>query len=122
MLALHKNPKELSILELRRIIETVPPEENPAVSAYQMRYHFLLAGPFSCLVVVGLAVPFAVFGVRSNPMIGILICMACLLVFYLLTVIATIIGEQGIIPAYIAAWIPNGTLFGVVIGLFRRAH
>lgn len=122
MLALHKDPKELSILELRRIIETVPPEENPAVHAYQVRYHTLLAGPFSCLVVVGLAVPFAVFGVRSNPMIGVLICMACLLVFYLLTVIATILGEQGVIPTSIAAWMPNGVMFATAIWLFRRDH
>lgn len=122
MLALHKDPDELSIFELRRIIETVPPEENPAVSAYQVRYHSLLAGPFSSLVVVGLAVPFAVLGVRSNPMIGILICVGCLGVFYLLTVIATILGEQGILPASVAAWVPNGTLSGLVIWLFRRAH
>ena len=122
MLALHKDPNELSIFELRRIIETVPPEENPAVHAYQMQYHTLLAGPFSCLVVVGIAVPFAAFGVRKNPMIGILICIGCLLAFYLLTVIATIIGEQGLLPAYVAAWIPNGTLFGGIIWLFRKSR
>ena len=122
MLALHKEPKELSIFELRRIIETVPPEENPAVYAYLMRYHSLLAGPFSCLVVVGIAVPFAVFGVRRNPMIGILICMCCLMVFYLLTVIATVLGEQNILPAPIAAWLPNGILFGVALWLFRKAN
>ena len=122
MLALHKDPKELSIFELRRIIETIPPEENPAVRAYQVRYYSLLAGPFSCLVVVGLAVPFAVFGVRSNPMIGILICMACLLVFYLLTVLATIIGEQGIISASIAAWIPNSIMFVTAAWLLRKAY
>ena len=122
MLALHKDPKELSLLELRRIIETVPPEENPVVNAYQVRYHSLLAGPFSCLVVVGLAVPFAVFGVRSNPMIGVLICMACLMLFYLLTVIATIIGEQGVISSSIAAWIPNGVMFAIAAWLFHKAH
>ena len=122
MLALHKDPDELSIFELRRIIETVPPEENPAVSAYQVRYHSLLAGPFSCLVVVGLAVPFAVFGVRSNPMIGILICVGCLGIFYLLTVAATILGEQGVLPASFAAWMPNGMLSVLVVWLFRRTH
>ncbi len=122
MLALHKDPKELSIFELRKIIETIPPEENPAVLAYQLRYHSLLAGPFSCLIFVGLAVPLAVSGVRSNPMVGILICMGCILVFYLLTIAATIIGELGLMPASIAAWIPNVTLFGTVIWLFRRAH
>ena len=122
MLALHKDPDELSIFELRRIIETVPPEENPAVRAYKVRYHFLLSGPFSCLVVVGVAMQLVTFSVRSNPMIGILICVGCLGVFYLLTVMATILGEQGILLAPVAAWMPNGVLFGLVIWLFRRAH
>jgi lipopolysaccharide export system permease protein len=122
MLALHKDPDELSIFELRRIVETVPPEENPAVNAYQVRYHSLLAEPFSCLVFVGLAVPFAVLGVRSNPMIGVLICMGCLVVFYLLTIIANILGELAIVPPIIAAWLPNVTLFAVVIELFRKAR
>ena len=122
MLALHKDPEELSLFELRRIIETVPPEENPAVHAYLVRYHSLLAGPFSCLVVVGLAVPFAVFGVRSNPMIGILICMACFLSFYLLVSIATILGERNIVPAVFAAWLPNVTMLGVAAWLFRKTY
>jgi lipopolysaccharide export system permease protein len=121
MLALHKDPDELSIFELRRIVETVPPEENPGVRTYLMRYHSLLAGPFSCLVIVGLVVPFAVFGVRTNPMIGVLVCMACLVAFYLLTVISTILGELGILPALVAAWVPNGTLSVVAIWLFRKA-
>lgn len=122
MLALHKDPDELSIFELRRIIETIPAEENPAVLAYLVRYYFLLSEPFSILVVVGLAVvPFALFGVRTNPMIGVLICMGCLLIFYLLTAVATILGELGIVPAPIAAWIPNVTVSGISIWLFRKA-
>ena len=122
MLALHKDPKELSLFELRRIIGAIPPEENPIVHAYLVRYHALLAMPFSCLVVVGLAVPFAVFGVRSNPMIGILICMCCFLVFYLLISISTILGERQVIPALLAAWLPNLIMFGTAMWLFRRAH
>ena len=120
MLALHKDPKELSLFELREIIETVPPQDNPAVHAYQVRHHSLLAGPFSCLVVVGLAVPFAVAGVRSNPMIGVLICMACFLAFYLLISITTILGERALLPAVLAAWLPNITMFGVAVWLFRK--
>lgn len=122
MLALHKDPKELSLFELRRIIGAIPPDENPVVNAYLVRYHSLLAMPFSCLVVVGLAVPFSVFGVRSNPMIGILICMCCFLIFYLLISISTILGDRQIIPALLAAWLPNLTMFGVAIWLFRRAY
>ena len=35
MLTLHKDADELSLNELRRIMDTVPPEENPAVHAYR---------------------------------------------------------------------------------------
>lgn len=121
MLALHKKPKTLSLFELRRIIETVPPEENPAVNAYLVRYFSLLAAPFSCLVVVGLAVPFAVSGVRTNPMIGIAKCMGYFLLFYLLISVATIMGERQVVPAMLAAWLPNIVMFAAGAWLFRRA-
>ncbi|CAA6676792.1 MULTISPECIES: LptF/LptG family permease [unclassified Lentimonas] len=122
MLALHKKPKSLSLFELRRIIETVPPEENPAVDAYLVRYYSLLAAPFSCLVVVGLAVPFAVSGVRTNPMIGISKCMGYFLVFYILMSVATILGDRQLIPALMAAWLPNVVMFGAAGWLYRQAR
>jgi lipopolysaccharide export LptBFGC system permease protein LptF len=43
-------------------------------------------------------------------------------VFYLLTIIANILGELAIVPPVIAAWLPNVTLFAVVIELFRKAR
>ena len=122
MLALHKDPKGLSLFELRRIIETVPPEENPVVHAYLVRYFSLLAAPFSCLVVVGLAVPFAVSGVRTNPMIGISKCMGYFLIFYVLISIATILGDRQMIPALLAAWLPNLVMFAAGAWLFRQAR
>lgn len=122
MLALHKKPNELSLFELSRIIETVPPEENPAVNAYLVRYYSLLAAPFSCLVVVGLAVPFAVSGVRTNPMIGISKCLGYFAVFYLLLSVASLLGDQRIIEPAIAAWIPNIVMLLLAINLFRKAR
>ena len=122
MLALHKEPKELSLFELRRIIEKVPPEENPKVHAYLVRYFSLLAVPFSCLVVVGIAVPFAVSGVRTNPMIGVSKCMGFFAFFYVLVSVASILGERQIIPALIAAWLPNIIMLGMAVVLFRKAR
>lgn len=122
MLALHKKPKELSLFELQGIIEKVPPEENPAVNAYLVRYYSLLAAPFSCLVVVGLAVPFAVSGVRTNPMIGVSKCLGLFLIFYLLLSIASILGERQIIPSALAAWTPNIVMLLVAVVLFRKAR
>ncbi len=122
MLALHKDADELSLNELRRIIDTVPPEENPAVHAYLVRYFSLLAAPFSCLVVVGLAVPFAVSGVRTNPMIGISKCLGFFGIFYVLISITSILGERQHIEAWVAAWLPNIVMLLIAAILFRRAR
>ena len=122
MLGLHKKPKELSLIELGRIIEAVPPEENPAVHAYEVRYFSLLAAPFSCLVVVGIAVPFAASGVRASPMIGISKCLGFFAFFYVLISIAAILGERQIIPTVFAAWLPNIVMLLMAVKLFRGAR
>ncbi len=122
MLALHKKPKELSLFELRRIIETVPPAENPKVHAYLVRYLSLFAVPFSCLVVVGIAVPFAVSGVRTNPMIGVSKCMGFFGLFYVLVTVASILGERQMVPALLAAWLPNLIMLALAVQLFRKAR
>ncbi|MEM1223062.1 MAG: LptF/LptG family permease [Verrucomicrobiota bacterium] len=121
MLSLHKDPDELSLFELNRVIETVPPEENPAVHGYLVRYYSLLAAPFSCLVVVGIAVPFAVSGVRTNPMIGVSKSIGFLGVFYVLVSVATILGEREMIDAWLAAWLPNFVMLLISIWLYRKA-
>lgn len=122
MLGLHKKPNELSLFELRRIIQAVPPEENPAVQAYQVRYYSLLAAPLSCLVVVGLAVPFAVSGVRTGPMIGISKCLGFFAFFYVLISLASILGEREIIPTLLAAWLPNILMLLLAALLYYKAR
>ncbi|MGB0273402.1 MAG: LptF/LptG family permease [Opitutales bacterium] len=122
MLGLHKKPRELSLNELRRIIQAVPPEENPAAMAYLTRYFSLLASPFSCLVIVGIAVPFAVSGVRANPMVGISKCIGYFVLFYVLISCATILGEREVLPAWLAAWLPNLSMLGIAVWLFRSAR
>ena len=122
MLAMHKKANTLSLFELREIIDTVPPEENPAVMKYTTRYYHLLAAPFSCFVVVGIAVPFAVSGVRANPMLGISKCLAYFAGFYALMSIAAVLGERHLIPALFAAWLPNIAMLGIALWLYKRAR
>lgn len=122
MLALHKKPKELSLTELNRIIDTVSPGENPAVRAYQVRYYSLFAAPFSCFVVLGIAIPFATSGVRTSPMIGISKSMGFFAIFYVLISVSMILGEREIIPTLVAAWLPNFVMLLLGIQLFRLAR
>ena len=120
MLALYKDPKDLSINEIARIIDTIPPEENPVTYAYLVRFYSLFAAPFSCLVVVGIAVPFAISGIRTNPLVGVSKAIGYFAIFYVLISVATIFGERQIIPAMLAAWIPNLAMLAISVHLFEK--
>ena len=121
MLALHKKPKELSLYELRRIMEAMPPSENPNVRTYLVQYFSLLAAPFSSLVAIGIAVPFALSGVRANPMIGVSKALGFFAIFYVLVAFSTILGGRQIIPALLAAWIPNIAMLLVSVRLYSKS-
>ncbi|CAI8265488.1 MAG: Lipopolysaccharide export system permease protein LptG [Opitutia bacterium UBA7350] len=121
MLALYKRPKELSLHEIHKIIKTIPVEDNPAVHAYLVRYFQQLASPFTCLIMVGIAVPFAATGVRTSPMVGISKSLAFFAGFFLLINIATLLGERQIIPAWMAAGLPIFAMIFIADWLFKRA-
>lgn len=122
MLALRKDPKELSLNELKQILSSVAIDQNPQMQAYQMRYLSLLAAPFSCLVVMGIAIPFATSGVRTNPLVGVAKCLGLFLFFYALTQISWILGERHYLQEWLAAWLPNIVLLLISIRLFIQAR
>ena len=122
MLALNKRPKDLSFFEIRGILSSIQPEENPRVYAYLVQYYQILAAPFSCLVVMGLAIPFAVSGVRTNPLVGVSKSVGFFILFYFMSNICIVLGERQLIPAEVAAWAPNGLMFFIGALLFHRAR
>ena len=114
MLALNKRPQDLSLFEISGILQRVSSKDNPRVNAYKVQYYEILAGPFSCLVMVGLAVPFAVAGVRTNPMVGVSKSIGYFLLFYFLANFFAILGERQILAPWFAAGFPY--LFMLVVG------
>lgn len=122
MMALRKDPKELSLNELKKILGSVAIDENPQIQAYKMRYLSLLAAPFSCLIVVGIAIPFATSGVRTNPLVGVAKCLGLFLFFYVLTHISWILGERHYLQEWFAAWLPNIVLLLISIRLYIKAR
>ena len=118
---LEKRPKDLSFFELKQIIEKVKVRGNPRLQAYAVRYHSILANPAVCLIVIGLAVPFAVAGVRVNPIVGISKSYGLFFAYYLASSFCTLLGERAIIEPLIAAWIPQVLMLAVALLLFRKA-
>jgi lipopolysaccharide export system permease protein len=120
MLNLRQDAKDLSLDELDKTL-TQAPSLNPAVDSFAVQYYTILSKPLICLLVVGLAVPFAVAGVRASPAVGASKAVGLFFAYYLVTGISTHLGNQHFLPAFAAAWLPIAAMFGLSLWFFRRA-
>lgn len=66
-----RRTKDLSWHELQSLREEIDQEADPKAIEYEQRSWSILFNPLVCLLVVGLALPFALGGVRVNPLIGV---------------------------------------------------
>lgn len=107
MLLMTKKPVDLSLGEIDTLLSISGDLESTKTAALSVRYHSILASPFGCLIVVGLAIPFAVAGVRTNPMVGVSKAIGIFALYYLLDKIGYALGSQQVLPAVLAAWMPN---------------
>ena len=118
---LEDRPKNLSLRELTMVTNQLSEGGDPRVRAYQVRYHGILANPVSAMIAVALAVPFAVAGVRVNPMIGVSKSIGLFFLYYLVSNVATLSGERGLLDPISSAWLPNALMLAVAFWFYRRA-
>lgn len=121
MVALSKKPRHLSLFQLRHLLQELNENVNPSIANYAVKYQSLLASPFSCLIVVAIAIPFAAFGVRTNPLVGVSKAIALFFVYYVVTNIGGILGSQLVLSAWLAAWLPNFVMIAFAVYLYRKA-
>ncbi|MGC4073376.1 MAG: LptF/LptG family permease [Nibricoccus sp.] len=107
MLVFDVKPTQLSFFQLRRIIDYFTVEENPKVTVYAVRYFELVADTLSPLVVILLAIPFAVSGVRVNPVVGVSKSLGLFLLYFVLLKVANALGVRGTLDPITAACAPS---------------
>jgi lipopolysaccharide export system permease protein len=96
-------------LSIREIIEykQLHPEEQWHRSILDTKLHGRLAAPWTCLVVVLIALPYGAAPGRRNVFVGvassILICFA----YFVLQQLSLALGAGGHVPPWAAAWAPN---------------
>ena len=115
-------PVDLSSTELEQIIGHFTAEENPKVTTYTVRYYGLMADAMMPLIVIMLAVPFAVGGVRVNPAVGVSKSLGLFLLYYLLTTGCYALGGQAVLPPLWAALLPNLAMLALGAGFLWRAR
>ena len=73
------------------------------------------AGPFACLVVVLVAIPFAAASGRRNVYVGVAASILIFFTYYIVQQMGFTFGETGKVPPWLGAWLPN--LFFVIASL-----
>ena len=120
MLLIDRKPSDLSLYQLRRLIGHLEEERSPKATRYAVRYFSLIAETLAPLVVIAIAIPFAVSGVRVNPAVGVSKSIGLFFLYYILMNLGTTLATKGIIEPIAAAWLPNAGMALLALWFFVR--
>jgi len=120
MLLIDRKSGELSFYELQRITEHFSSEHSPKLAAYEVRYYSLLADTIGPLIILAIAIPFAVSGVRVSPAVGVSKSIGLFAIYYVLIGIRTVLGNNGDLEPLWAALMPNFVMIGFAAFFFGR--
>ena len=70
------------------------------------------AAPWTCIVVVLIAIPFSAGSGRRNVFVGVAGAIVICFVYFVLLKLGLALGTGGYLPGWLAAWLPNAT-FGI---------
>jgi lipopolysaccharide export system permease protein len=113
---------DLSLHELQELIGYLESEKNPKAVPYAVRYFGLIADTVVPLLVIAMAIPFAVTGVRVNPAVGVSKSLGLFFLYYVLTNVAASLATKEIVEPAVAAWLPNVGMAGLALWLFTRVR
>ena len=120
MLLIDRKPQHLSFNELARITDYFALENNPKIIPYEVRYYGVLYDTLGPLIIIAIAIPFAVSGVRVSPAVGVSKSIGLFVLYYLLSTMATALGGRAIIEPMWAALLPNLAMIGFAAYSFGR--
>lgn len=102
------------IREYRRLHPVVRPELRAIL---ETQWHARLAAPWTCLVVVLIAVPFSVAPGRRNLFYGVAGSIGIAFAYFVLQKFGFALGQSGQVPGWAGAWLPNivFSLVGIVL-------
>jgi lipopolysaccharide export system permease protein len=120
MMLIDRRPIDLSFNELRQLIDYFASDGNPKGVPYEVRYYGLIADVLSPLILIAIAIPFAVAGVRVNPVVGVSKSIGLFFVYFILKSLAEALATKQLIDPALAAWLPDIGMAALAGYLFSR--
>lgn len=115
-----KDSSERSALEILKFIDT----HKGISAAYRNRllvdFHYRLAAPWLCFIVVLVGVPFGAHTGRRGMGMGILFALLTFFGYYILMGLGLAYGKNQLIPPVVAGWLPGFIFFALGLILLRR--
>lgn len=120
MLLIDRKPQDLSFNDLRRITDFFANENNPKVLRYEVRYYSILFETIGPLIIIAIAIPFAVSGMRVNPAVGVSKSIGLFFLYFVLIKLSEVLGIGGYAEPVWAALMPNLAMTGLAAWFFGR--
>lgn len=102
-----RHRSDISLAELHSYLALHPNLTPASQSWLYTKLHSRIAGPWKCLVVVLIALPFGVPSGRRNVFAGVAGSIGICLAYFALMEISLAAGTSGYLPAWLAGWLPN---------------
>lgn len=113
---------QLSIQEILNYLRLHPDLNAHDFALLHTQLHGRLAWPWTCLVVVLIAIPFGAPSGRRNVFVGVASSIFICFIFFILLRFGLALGTGGSVPPWIAAWSPNLLFGGAGIWLASRVR
>lgn len=107
------------ILNYQRLHPQIPPKERALL---ETQLHARFAAPWTCLVVVFIAIPFGSPSGRRNVFYGVAGSLALGFCYFVLQRLGFALGQGGQVSPWLAAWLPNLAFTAVGTVLISRVR
>jgi lipopolysaccharide export system permease protein len=108
-----RNRADLPIFQILDYLRLHPNPEEAISRLLRTKLQGRLAAPWTCLVVVLIAIPFGAASGRRNVFVGVASSILICFIFFVLQQLGLALGSGGYLPPWLAAWAPN-LAFGLV--------
>jgi lipopolysaccharide export LptBFGC system permease protein LptF len=115
-----KNRAEIPLVELLHYIRLHPHPPSSIKHWLYTKLHGRLAAPWTCMVVVLIAIPFGAASGRRNVFVGVASSILICFTYFVLQQLGQALGTGGYVTAWLAAWFPN--LVFSAVGLWMTAR
>jgi lipopolysaccharide export LptBFGC system permease protein LptF len=116
------NRAQLPISEIANYLQLHPQAEHGRRAMLMTQLQGRLAAPLTCLTVVLIAIPFGARSGRRNVFVGVASSIVICFAYIVFQSVCLALGNGGIVPPVVAAWLPNALFGGIGMTLINRVR